>query len=1274
MIYGAQIDYSTKKSRIQELLNENQEKRGVVIQGEVFGYETRAVKNDKVLHKGALYDGTNSLYFQFFASQNVPVSLSDGKGVLMQGDLTFNQYAGGELTLFVQAINPADTSFLHNVREDRAPQKRVELSRRTQMSSKDGVENYKEVIDSAVKMGYKEVFITDWVSVQAIPEAYHYAHEKGVALRYGATLNIIEQNNRVVIAEHETDSTRSLNGLTIVSTDVETMGFAVLGDEPRDIRLIELGAVKGQVVDGVFVESDRLSILIRPNKPLPSAITELTGITQDMLDGKTELGNGVSIATAKDAMLQFEAFRQGAVLVAHNAHFDLDHISTERERAGMSILHTTMIDTLSLSRKVNRENKKHGLAYLSKSVYKVDLDDHHRATDDAKATAHIFAKMTEQAIAMGATTVASLNDLPDVPVNNTNASKEVSVWVQNETGLKNLYRLLSLAHTEYLIEDKTENNLARQVVIPRSVVEQYRDGLLIGSGSHKGQLFELALNKTPRHVAKDMRFYDIVEIQPSEIASHLWDGASAADGSKAIDRAWKTIFKVAKKLQKRVVATGFVHYTNPEDRIYHNIVLYNEAPQKGRKHDKRLGRSENQHGLCHMRTTEEMIQSFPWLPEAEAKEVVIEQSRWVFEQCQDVNPIKKDLFQPKIPHADEELLDLCWRRAKEMYGDPLPNYVQERLDKEIKSIFGNGYGVIYWAAYKLVNKSKQAGYSVGSRGSVGSSLVATLTGITEVNPLKPHYVCLQCHHTEWFGDKEGDPESGFDLPTKNCPHCEKPMHQDGHDIPFETFLGFDGDKVPDIDLNFSGDFQAIAHQYTAELFGDDFVMRAGTISTVADKTAYGFARFYKENNGCTWSKAEIERIQRRIAGVKSSTGQHPGGIIVVPNYMEKIDFCPYQYPANDKSAMFVTSHFDYHAIDQNLLKLDILGHDMPTVMHHLYEYTGILPSEVPVNDPAVMRLFSDRREALGFSLGEIGLQTGTLGLPEMGTTFVQGMLLDTQPKNFSDLLRISGLSHGTGLWVGNAKELIDEGYAQLSDLTCCRDDIMRYLLLKGVDSKTAFAVMESVRKGKGLKPEWEEIIRSKDIPDWMIEYWKRIQYMFPKAHAAAYVLDAIRVGWYKAHKPLEYYATDFSVRFSDADITELLAPIRQVLLRIKELSREIKEKKGTGQTIQKESALRSALLSAAEAKMRGVDFSPVRLYSSFSNRYRIEDGRLIAPFSSIPGIGPTVANALFEEAKKGPFQNVEDLRARTGADKNNIESLRALGCLEMIESKQSVFC
>jgi DNA polymerase-3 subunit alpha (Gram-positive type) len=1191
------------------------EMRRAVIEGRVFSVDRRTLPSGRTLVQFNITDETDSITAKLFVQGDRQLQavepLEEGTYVRIQGQVQFDTYAK-ELVFMVQDMQPAEPP----VREDRAEVKRVELHLHTTMSALDGVTPFSEYVKQAARWGHRAIAITDHGGVQAFPEAYAAGKKHGVKVILGVEAYVVDDGSPIVYREAPV----ALDDKTVyVVFDTETTGL-----NAREDTLIELAAVKVQ--GGEII--DTFATLIDPERKVPQKIQELTGISQEMLEGQPKLA---------EAMARFREFAAGSVLVAHNAEFDVGFLGHAAERLGQPPWTEPVIDTLALARALYPEERNYKLKTLTQK-FNVELVNHHRALADAEATAKVFLHMLAAVKQGGAQLLTDLNRL----AGGVDVSKirpfHATLLVQNRTGLRNLYELVSLAHTRYL---------HRVPRIPRSELVRLREGLLVGTACQQGELIQAFLRgKSAEEIEEICKFYDYLEIQPlSHYENLLREGL--VQSYESIRAMHRQIIETGRRLNKPVVATGDVHFLNPADRIYREVFLHSQNPEEADKQPP-----------LYFRTTDEMLEEFAYLGPDDAMDVVVHQPARIADLCEDVQPVPDKLYTPVIEGAEDEMRRLTYDKAKRLYGDPLPEIVAKRLEKELNAIISNGYAVTYLIAHKLVTKSLEDGYLVGSRGSVGSSLVATMMDITEVNPLPPHYLCPECHYSEFIGD--GSVGSGFDLPDKACPRCGTPLLRDGQDIPFETFLGFNGDKVPDIDLNFSGEYQPRAHRYTVELFGKDHVFRAGTISTVAEKTAYGYVRKYAEEKGLVLRNAEIERLAKGCTGIKRTTGQHPGGLMVVPRHMSIYDFTPVQYPADDKSASMLTTHFDYHpALEGCLLKLDILGHDDPTVLRMLQDLTGVDPKTIPLNDPNVLGLFSGT-ETLGVRPEDIRSVTGTYGIPEFGTKFVRQMLEDTRPKTFSELVRISGLSHGTDVWLNNAQDLIRSGIATLSEVICARDDIMVYLIYKGLEPSRAFKIMESIRKGKGVTEEDAEYMRSFGVPEWYIESGRKIKYMFPKAHAAAYVLMAVRIAWFKVYRPLAFYATYFTVRADDFDVELMVQGKDAVRAKIEEI-----EQKGNAAS-QKEKNLLTVLEVALEMLVRGYKFLPLSLYESHATQFLIreEENALLPPFAAVPGIGQAAAQSLYEARQAGPFLSVEDLQSRARVSRAVVDILDEMGCLK----------
>lgn len=1192
------------------------EERRITIQGYVFEAETKELRSGRTLLTLKITDYTNSILVKMFSKDKEDAKLfqrvKKGMWLKVRGSVQNDTFVR-DLVMVANDINEVKPV----ERQDLAPsdQKRVELHLHTPMSQMDAVSSVHSLVARAKKWGHKAIAITDHAVAQSFPEAFSAGKKHGVKIIYGIEAYLVDDG--VPIAYN--DVHRLLSTDTYVVFDVETTGLSAAYD-----TIIELAAVK--IKDGEII--DRFESFANPHHPLSATTIQLTSITDDMVRNAPDV---------EDVLKDFKRWVGDAILVAHNASFDMGFLNVGYQKAGLEKANNPVIDTLELARFLYPELKNHRLNTLAKK-FNVELTQHHRAIYDAEATGYLLMIMLKDANEKGILYHDELNK----HTKNENAYQRAKPYhcillAQTQDGLKNLFKLISLSHIEYFY---------RVPRIPRSILQKYRQGIIVGSGCGEGEVFEGMMQKAPEEVEEIARFYDFLEVHPKEVYAHFIE-QELIRNEENLEEIIRKIIDLGEKLNIPVVATGNVHYLDPHDKIYREILVRTQGGAN----------PLNRHKLpdVHFRTTDEMLKSFSFLGEEKAKEIVVTNTNKIADLIEDVKPIKDELYTPKIPGADEEIRQMSYERAKSIYGDPLPEIVEARLEKELKSIIGHGFAVIYLISHKLVKKSLEDGYLVGSRGSVGSSFVATMTEITEVNPLPPHYVCPSCKHSEFFDD--GSVGSGFDLPDKNCVKCGTKYKKDGHDIPFETFLGFKGDKVPDIDLNFSGEYQPRAHNYTKVLFGEDYVYRAGTIGTVADKTAYGFVKAYLEENDLHVRQVEVERLAAGCTGVKRTTGQHPGGIIVVPDYMDIYDFTPIQYPADDRTSEWRTTHFDFHSIHDNVLKLDILGHDDPTVIRMLQDLSGIDPKTIPTDDPHVMKIFSST-EPLGVTEEQIMCKTGTLGIPEFGTRFVRQMLEETKPTTFSELVQISGLSHGTDVWLGNAQELIQNNICTLKEVIGCRDDIMVYLIYRGLEPSFAFKIMESVRKGKGLTEEMEEEMRKHDVPEWYIDSCKKIKYMFPKAHATAYVLMAVRIAYFKVYYPLYFYASYFTVRAEDFDIEAMISGSQAIRARIEEING-----KGLDAT-PKEKNLLTVLEIALEMCERGFSFKKIDLYRSQATEFVIDGNSLIPPFNAIPGLGTSVALNIVKAREEGEFLSKEDLQQRGKVSKTIMEFLANHGCLD----------
>lgn len=1198
-----------------------EEERRVTIQGKVFKKEVKELKSGRILHTLYVTDHTDSIAAKLFAQDKEDLAVLEqvetGMWLKIRGSVQFDPFVR-DLVLMIRDLNQVQVT----ERMDTAKEKRVELHLHTAMSAMDGIYgfakescfSFEDIIKRAKKWGHPALAITDHGVLQAFPQASEIALKHDFKLILGMEAYVVDDGVPIVMRPTDQELIKG----EYVIFDVETTGLSAVHDV-----IIELAAVK--MKDGKIV--DRFEAFANPHRSLAPHIVDLTGITDEMLKDAPEI----------DEVIQdFLKFIKGCHLVAHNARFDMGFLQEAVKKLGEAPVKNSVIDTLELARYLYPDLKNHRLNTLC-NYLDVTLEQHHRAIYDAEATGYVFWKMIEEATKRGHLTLVSLNE--ETKDRNLNRLRpfHASILVKNRTGLKNLYQLTSMSHI---------NHFYRVPRIPRSELEKYREGLLIGSGCEKGELFEAALNKSPQEVEEIAKFYDYLEIQPIEVNQHLID-RGWVEGPERLEEANRTIVEIGEKLGKPVVATGNVHYLDREDAIYREIVAYSQS-----------GGPKPQSPLppAYFRTTDEMLEEFSYLGEEKAYEVVVSHSRMIADQIEHVEPFPEGTFAPAMEGAEEELRRICYETAHKLYGNPLPKLIEDRLETELNGIINNGYAVIYMISHKLVKKSLDDGYLVGSRGSVGSSFVATMSQVSEVNPLPPHYLCQDCHEVEFVTD--GSVETGFDLPDKDCPSCGKAMTKDGHDLPFATFLGFEGDKTPDIDLNFASDYQARCHAYAEELLGKKSVFRAGSVGTIKEKTAYGFVKKYAEEKGLHLRQAEIERLAQGCIGVKRSTGQHPGGLMVIPQDMDVHDFTPIQRPANNMKSNVTTTHFDYDAISGKILKLDLLGHTAPAMLRTLQDMTGIDPRKIPTNDPKVIELFRSTK-SLGIQPEQIGgVSLGTLGIPEFGTAFAQGILADTRPTTIGEFTRVSGLSHGTDVWAGNARELIKSGTCTLSEAICNRDDIMLYLIRQGIEPKTSFEIMEKVRKGKGLTEEQEVLMREHQVPDWYIESCKKIKYMFPRAHAAAYVISAIWIAYFKVYYPAEFYAASFSKSVNNCDIELMLQGYQVVSKRIE----EIKEK--GYQASAKESQLQTVLELAQEMYARGIEFLPVDLYRSEAENFIVVDGKILPPFASIAGVGENAAHNIVSAREQGEFLSIDDLQKRSRISSTVIESLEKLGCLK----------
>ncbi len=1174
--------------------------RNVVIEGNIFNIESRELKSGAVIFTGEITDYSDSIAFKKFVSDKDQIeqmsAIKPGTWAKMQGSAADDQYQH-DVVFNISSFETVE--HVGRTEKYEGDQKRVELHLHTNMSQLDATNTPTDFIKTAKKFGQKAIAITDHGDVQSFPEAYSTGKATGMKILYGVEANMIDDHALLVL----NPAPMTYEDREFVIFDVETTGLSSVYD-----TIIEIGAVK--MKNGEVLE--RFDKFINPHHPLSEQTINLTSITDEM----------VSAADDEDVVIkQFQNFYGDRPLCGHNVQFDVGFVNAALRRAGLSEITQPVVDTLEVSRLLHPEQNRHTLDSLAKK-YNVSLEHHHRANQDAEATGYLMYKLLD----------AFKKKYNEDNLNNLNGyaahgevykrarPSHMTVLAKDQKGLKNLYKLVSIASTK---------DFYRIPRTPKSDLADLHEGLLYGSGCWQGDVFVAMMQKGYDEAREKAKFYDFLEVQPPATYSQLIADGLIKDEDQ-LEEIISNIYKLGKELNKPVVATGDSHYVEPHDAIYRTILISAQRSNPNR--------NKPQPDL-HFYSTQEMLDAFSFLGEDIAKEIVIENTNKIADEISEIQPIKDGLYPPHIAHADEEMKKLTYDKAYELYGNPLPKIVKDRLDLELNSIISNGYAVIYLISQRLVAKSNKDGYLVGSRGSVGSSLVATMSGITEVNPLAPHYRCPKCKYSQFF--ENGEYGSGFDLPDKNCPKCGTPLVKDGQDIPFATFLGFHGDKVPDIDLNFSGDYQPVAHNFIRVMFGPDNSYRAGTIATVADKTAYGYAKHFDEERNLKLRNAELDRLASGIRGVKRTTGQHPAGIVVVPDDMDIYDFTPVSYPADDVNAAWLITHYDFHSIHDNILKFDILGHDDPTMIRHLQDLSGIDPLTIPPDDPGVMSLFSSTK-ALGVTPEQIGSQTGTLGVPEFGTRFVRGMLEETKPTTFAELLQISGLSHGTDVWLGNAEDLVNNGTCKLKDVIGCRDNIMMDLIHWGVKPEVAFSTMESVRHGRGISDENMAVLKkNKKIPDWYIPSCLKIKYMFPKAHATAYILMALRIAWFKVYYPEIYYTAYFSVR---ADLFDLVA-MSHGKNTVKAAMKEIQDKGMDASA--KDKSLLTVLEIANECLERGIKIKMVDIDQSEATDFKILDKHtILAPFNAVPGLGDNAAKQIVAARAEKKFLSKEDLAKR----------------------------
>ena len=1216
MIYGEDVN-----SLVHPIKDLNQNSKTVAIVGEIFHIENKELRNGKILSIMSITDNTSSINCKLFLNDlnkdKILNAVKEGSYVKIKGDILFDTYQR-ELTMTISGIRAE----VKPQREDTCKKgKRVELHAHTQMSSMDALCSTKKLVKQAAAWGHKAIAITDHGVVQAFPEAMDAGKSNNIKILYGVEGYLVEDNAPVI--KNANDESLSQ---TFVVFDLETTGFSNKND-----KITEIGAVKIEN----FKVVDRFSQLINPQKDISYKVQELTGITNDLIKDKP---------TIEEVLPKFIEFIGDSVMVAHNADFDMGFMQQKCREQNIEFKNTS-VDTLTLARTLLPHMKRFRLNLIAKELG-VPLLNHHRAVDDAEATAHIFIKFLEMIQKRGGEKLSDINTILGNIDYTKLTTNHITLIAKNQAGIKNLYKIVSDAHI---------NHYHRAPRILKSVLEQYKEGIIVGSACEAGEVFQaVKQNKSEEELERIISLYDYIEVMPIDNNRFMIDKGEVED-EEELRELNRRLIEVAKKFGKIPVATGDVHFIDKHEAVFRKVLKYSQG-----------FKVDEEETYLHFRTTDEMLEEFKYLGEDLAYEVVVENTNKVADMVEKVLPIPNETFPPRIEGSDKELRDMCNAKAERIYGSPLPDVVRKRLDRELNSIINNGYAVMYIIAQKLVTKSLADGYLVGSRGSVGSSLAATMSDITEVNPLPAHYVCENpdCKYSYFY--EIGEWGSGADLPDKDCPKCGRPLKKDGHDIPFEVFLGFEGDKEPDIDLNFSGSYQPVIHKYTEVLFGEGHTYKAGTIGTVAEKTAFGYAKKFVEENDLNSTSAEVLRLASGCTGVKRTTGQHPGGIMVIPDYKDVYDITPIQYPANDPSCGVITTHFDYHSISGRILKLDILGHDVPTIIRMIEDITGKIATEIPLDDKETMSLFTST-EALGVTPEEINCPIGCLAIPEFGTKFVRQMLLDTKPKTFAELVRISGLSHGTDVWLNNAQDLVVEGTVEFKEVISTRDDIMNYLIFKGLPPKMAFTIMESVRKGKGLKPEFIEEMKKNDVPDWYIGSCQKIKYMFPKAHAVAYVMMSFRLAYYKVHYPEAFYATYFTMKAEDFDADLIVKGLDAIKNKMDEIT-----SMGNDATA-KEKNMLTVLEVAYEMYARGIKILPVDIYESDAKEFKVVgEKQILPPMIALQGVGENAAIHIQQERENGEFISKEDLQKRTKISKTVIETLTIHGSLDNMSEKNQL--
>ena len=1214
----------TQNPKTIKIIDFSPEQPGVIIKGKTSNYDSRETKNGGYLISFDIYDGSSSINVKAFLKANeyeeVHPKMKKCPAVRLIGTYEYNNFSR-EFGVIADMIE--ETTIVERIRMDDAPEKRVELHLHTQMSQMDAVSSATALIKRAAKWGHKAIAITDHGVVQAFPEAKKAAKDTDIKVLYGVEAYLVPDRLTSIINPGE----QLLDNVTYSVLDIETTGLSKMTE-----KITEFGIIK--VRNGEKIAE--FECFVNPEKEIPPKVVEVTHITNEMVK---------DAETIDKVLPKVLDFIKDTVIVAHNATFDIGFIKYNADQLGLEF-NPTYIDSLPLAKELFPNFKKYKLGIIAENLG-IKVDVAHRALADVDTLVKVLDVMLKMLKEKGVTKLSEVDDRLAGDVNFTALpSYHAIILAKDKVGLKNLYKLVSISSLDYFY---------KKPKILKSILNQYKEGLILGSACEQGELYRAILDgKSEEEIEEIADFYDYLEIQPLGNNKFMVRNGTVSGLNDLVDIN-KKIVALGEKINKPVVATCDVHFMDPEDEIYRRIL------QAGQGYD-----DADEQAPLYLRTTEEMLREFEYLGREKAYEVVVTNTNKIADMCEKISPIADYKATPYIDGCETTIREITMNKAHELYGDPLPEIVQSRIDKELDSIIKNGFSVMYIIAQKLVAKSNEDGYLVGSRGSVGSSFVANMTGITEVNSLQPHYRCPNCKYSDFtdYGVK-----NGFDLPDKECPKCGHQLAKDGMDIPFETFLGFDGDKEPDIDLNFSGEYQAKAHRYTEVIFGKGTTFKAGTIGTIAEKTAFGYVKKYYEERHIPINNAEVVRLAQGCTGVKRTTGQHPGGIIVVPMGNEIFEFCPVQHPADDPNTDIRTTHFDYHSIDANLLKLDILGHDDPTMIRMLQDITGIDPQKIPLDDKETMSIFSSTK-ALGVTEEQIHSPVGTFGVPEFGTKFVRGMLVDTKPTKFEELLRISGLSHGTDVWLNNAQSLIEAGTIKLEDAICTRDDIMIYLIKQGLPPKPSFKIMESVRKGKGLTEEQEALMRENNVPEWYIDSCKKIKYMFPKAHAAAYVTMAFRIAWFKVHIPQAYYTAYFSIR-ADAFDSEYMIYGKE---KVKNKMREI-DAMGNAATA-KDKDMYSTLEIVLEMYERGFKFLPIDLYESDATKFIMTEEGIRPPLNSIAGLGNVAALNIQNAARKeGKFMSVEEMKIRAGVGKATVELLQKAGCLKgmTLSNQMSLF-